>query len=380
MKNKCIASVLAALISFSVISFSSAQAGRLMTGDVNNDGRIDGIDASTILTAYAKSSVEGGSLNLTEDQILAADSNQNGVIDAVDASLVLTYFAKSSSGYSGTFDQFVINNSMPLDCYPSGLESEEDALSLLRAHWELLPKGNAIIPQSPNIGFNIMSPDPKIRIEDSIHGFVADAGVKLFDYYAVSRGNYDFLRLTAPIHAAYPMRSEQLDTSIDLHFTICNIDGAYRIALKPLGNGKDEMESILGNYKTDNDYWVFTRSSNETYHVIDENEMMSLREKDRVFYAFRWLDTGSSVYLQAVNAEINWQKNEDGTGFDRMFFSYADNGHALTAVKYDILGAEHLAHSGVYRPGFVKVAVDNQGYVTEIIEGEPCSDDYYYPF
>jgi len=66
-------------------------------GDANLDGIIDAVDATLVLTDYARVSV-GKTTTLNEAQRGNADMNLNGIIDAVDASAILTYYAKSSVG------------------------------------------------------------------------------------------------------------------------------------------------------------------------------------------------------------------------------------------------------------------------------------------
>ena len=65
-------------------------------GDVNNDDRIDAVDASSVLSYYAKISANqyGG---YDEAQKLAADVNHDGLINAVDASNILAYYAYVST-------------------------------------------------------------------------------------------------------------------------------------------------------------------------------------------------------------------------------------------------------------------------------------------
>ena len=65
-------------------------------GDVNDDGKINAVDASTVLTYYANISTnkDGG---FTDAQKKAADVNNDGVINAVDASCILSYYAYSST-------------------------------------------------------------------------------------------------------------------------------------------------------------------------------------------------------------------------------------------------------------------------------------------
>jgi hypothetical protein len=65
-------------------------------GDVNNDGKVNAVDASEVLTYYANISTnkEGG---FTDTQKLAADVNNDGLINAVDASCILSYYAYLST-------------------------------------------------------------------------------------------------------------------------------------------------------------------------------------------------------------------------------------------------------------------------------------------
>ena len=65
-------------------------------GDVNNDGRINAVDASSVLAYYARisSNQNGG---YTEEQQLSADVNHDGFINAVDASNILAYYAYLST-------------------------------------------------------------------------------------------------------------------------------------------------------------------------------------------------------------------------------------------------------------------------------------------
>jgi hypothetical protein len=65
-------------------------------GDVNNDGKINAVDASSVLAYYARISTnqEGG---YTEEQKLAADVDHDGKINAVDASNILAYYAYVST-------------------------------------------------------------------------------------------------------------------------------------------------------------------------------------------------------------------------------------------------------------------------------------------
>ncbi len=75
-------------------------------GDVNGDGHIDGVDASDILTAYAKESA-GGKSDLSAAQKKAADVNGDKVMDGNDASLLLSYYAYVSAKGNVTLAEFM---------------------------------------------------------------------------------------------------------------------------------------------------------------------------------------------------------------------------------------------------------------------------------
>ena len=65
-------------------------------GDVNSDGYIDAVDASSVLAYYTLISTnKNGGYN--EEQKLTADVNHDGWINAVDASNILAYYAFAST-------------------------------------------------------------------------------------------------------------------------------------------------------------------------------------------------------------------------------------------------------------------------------------------
>ncbi|MBP7186424.1 MAG: leucine-rich repeat protein [Ruminococcus sp.] len=75
-------------------------------GDVDGNGKIDGIDASVIITEYARLSV-GDERRLSGRQFRAADVNCDGIISAVDASTVLSYYAYTSAGGDLTIEEYI---------------------------------------------------------------------------------------------------------------------------------------------------------------------------------------------------------------------------------------------------------------------------------
>ena len=79
-------------------------------GDVNNDSRIDAIDASLVLTYYAKESAnQDGGFDAAQKQ--AADVNGDGSINAVDASVILSYYAYTSASQENllSLSQYLLN-------------------------------------------------------------------------------------------------------------------------------------------------------------------------------------------------------------------------------------------------------------------------------
>lgn len=65
-------------------------------GDVNNDKVVNAVDASTVLTYYAMTSINKKG-DLSDKQMTAADVDRDGNINAVDASYILSYYAYVST-------------------------------------------------------------------------------------------------------------------------------------------------------------------------------------------------------------------------------------------------------------------------------------------
>ena len=85
-------------------------AGSCTIGDVNFDGIIDGRDATTVLTDYAKTSA-GQDSALRARQRLTAKVTNDDIIDGRDATFILTYYAKSSAGTEkGSFADYMKKN------------------------------------------------------------------------------------------------------------------------------------------------------------------------------------------------------------------------------------------------------------------------------
>ncbi len=72
-------------------------------GDVNEDGKVDSVDASLVLAEYALIQT-GGELTFTQRQKNAADVNKDGKTDSSDASKILEYYAAISTGKDPSWD------------------------------------------------------------------------------------------------------------------------------------------------------------------------------------------------------------------------------------------------------------------------------------
>lgn len=92
--------IMSAILAMGVITPMTTHAVQQNMGtlkyDLNFDSRIDGIDASMVLTEYANVSV-GNERTFTSTQHWLADTNYDGLVTAVDASNILTRYAYNSS-------------------------------------------------------------------------------------------------------------------------------------------------------------------------------------------------------------------------------------------------------------------------------------------
>ena len=75
-------------------------------GDINDDGRIDGSDATLVLRAYGQLN-SYGNCGMPALQRLAADVNSDGTIDGSDATIILKYFSYPLAGNDISFVDFI---------------------------------------------------------------------------------------------------------------------------------------------------------------------------------------------------------------------------------------------------------------------------------
>lgn len=104
------------LISGSVFPVT-VNAADYKIGDLNNDSKINAVDASETLSEYARTSTKKES-EFTETQKQAADVNKDGKINAVDASNILSYYAYTSTSGTMDFEEYLINPPISKDKVP----------------------------------------------------------------------------------------------------------------------------------------------------------------------------------------------------------------------------------------------------------------------
>ena len=83
-------------------------ADKYTLGDINDDGYIDAVDASSVLSYYAKISTRSDG-RFSNRQKMAADYNSDGLINAVDASQVLSFYAYKATSGTMEFEAYLKN-------------------------------------------------------------------------------------------------------------------------------------------------------------------------------------------------------------------------------------------------------------------------------
>ena len=76
-----------------------------MLGDINEDGKVDARDASSILSLYAD--ISSGGRELTDKEKAICNVNGDASVDARDASVLLAYYADLQSGSDITLEEFL---------------------------------------------------------------------------------------------------------------------------------------------------------------------------------------------------------------------------------------------------------------------------------
>lgn len=86
-------------------SLSIGITDRLL-GDIDNNGVVDGSDATLCLKAFGNA-LSSGDTGLTEEQEVCADVDGNGVVDGSDATLILKYFSYQLSFGDTDFNELI---------------------------------------------------------------------------------------------------------------------------------------------------------------------------------------------------------------------------------------------------------------------------------
>ncbi|NLT10770.1 MAG: hypothetical protein GXY08_14960, partial [Ruminococcus sp.] len=74
-----------------VIKVTATEKPKFALGDVNNDGTVDGSDATIVLREFGNV-LAGKGASFTPEQFEAGDVDRNGTIDGSDATLILKFF------------------------------------------------------------------------------------------------------------------------------------------------------------------------------------------------------------------------------------------------------------------------------------------------
>ncbi|WP_303825544.1 dockerin type I domain-containing protein [Ruminococcus flavefaciens] len=108
MIRKTISRILSIALADAMLMTSVLTASAAGLGDVNSDAVINAVDASEILSEYARVSTNQKA-KLTDEQKKCADVDKNGNINAVDASQVLSYYAYKSTSGTMEFEDYLKN-------------------------------------------------------------------------------------------------------------------------------------------------------------------------------------------------------------------------------------------------------------------------------
>ena len=227
-------------------------------GDVNDNGIVDAVDASAVLTYYAMTSTgkEGG---FTESQLKAADFNNNGTVDGIDASAILSFYAKNSVG----------NNS-------SAVESETVELRSFRAEpWSVH------INKEENVKFTVNIDSDNVIPENSISLFDEDGNLlsKMSD-----DGKNGDEKADDGIYTAVKLLSVDAPKNVNYYAAIGNEKSDdfqvvfYRDLTKDDFDGFAAINAELSDLSFD-EVCIYLKNSDkiESYNVDNETRTISFR-------------------------------------------------------------------------------------------------------
>ncbi|MBR0141235.1 MAG: hypothetical protein IJM19_03190 [Ruminococcus sp.] len=82
-------------------------------GDINNDGKIDTVDSSKLLSVYSQAATSGR--KLSDVEMAVYDINADGVVDSSDAGFILKYYSLKATGKAESFKDFINEQSHSSD-------------------------------------------------------------------------------------------------------------------------------------------------------------------------------------------------------------------------------------------------------------------------
>lgn len=259
------------------------------------------------------------------------------------------------------------------DFYGTAFSNSAEALAFLDGDWTLCMMGRLPVEGEPSTALKIDSMNKKaelVRDDGATVKMTIEAG-SLFE-----EDEYISQLTVVPYEASDGFTGWDDITWKNLEdyfqFLVCNIGDMDYLMLREPGNGMTVLadEGFGFNLMAGDYAWVLTRPAKEVPAGMEENA--AWREKESVFYAYRWFSSEDYVVLQALNGD---EHTEDwyGDPFSAVRIDCADNGHALRGVCYDLYeraDRETYELGTAVSPGLVRVETDEEGVVTDIEELE----------
>lgn len=274
------------------------------------------------------------------------------------------------------------------DPYPAGLRGWIDVPAYLVGDWWLQPGG---LPERSKNTMLFFRDDDGILGACVMHwsdGGSVTAHADLSDLGEPDGDACDVLTLSvANVTSSFSADYEAIEASgsSDYQILAAIVDGQDVLALRELGNGESLFAMDVLGYENAaaERLWVFRRDSMAGAFAPTEAQYEQMRARNRTFYAYCWQQSAAGCFLQEVTVEqstIDWY----GEGRQVMRVLWLDNGHAMTAVRYDSAvpfeAPQTAAKSAVpaLQPKLVQVTVDNWGVVTKLEEVPYMAYGYYF--
>lgn len=231
----------------------------------------------------------------------------------------------------------------------------------------------------------------------------ADGSYSLHDLFEGSGSRNDLVRITPDDvtdgFAADPALVKGTET--DFQILAANVKGLDFLALRFIGNGDTEYAARGLGYENTagDDFWVFQRmdyAAEDAAKELTERQYASMRNKGQSFYAFLWCQEDGACWMQEIKAAEYLQEWYDQV-LPSLRYRYPDNGHALTAVRYELSkelpdrakralqGLEPVAEEQeekqekqeICTPVLFRVTTDDAGRITDLERPEYLSYGLY---